>query len=284
MAQYRPQPVLGYFFIPNAVRFDAHYNPARIAFEIYVFRSGRRCGFAQPSRWSPMLRFRPAISKGLFLGVGLISAAIGAYGTNLIQQAEATRDWPTVQGKIVASDIRPGVDETTARPLVRFEYTLRGTIYRSEQFRQDTAGMAIKKSRGGSIGQEIPGGGQGASTLRPGQSLHRSSRTGRPHAGLRNLFGRRGAIGRRRDRDDLVAKVGSEKEMTNFEFRVSDFVIPSPPIAPPGRRSPTGCRAEPALRQSCRRARRTAWSPFSWLPSKPAFVPEPPCRPHARPR
>src|ERR1700678_4078608 len=94
----------------------------------------------------PMLRLRLSVSKGLFLGVGILSAAIGAYGTTLIQQAEATKDWPTTQGKIIVSEIRPGKDDGSSRPLVRFQYGLRGTIYRSEQYRQNTAGESMKKT------------------------------------------------------------------------------------------------------------------------------------------
>ena len=88
--------------------------------------------------------------------MGSLSAAIGAYGTNLIQQAEATKDWPTTQGKIIVSEIRPGKDDGSSRPLVRFQYGLRGTIYRSEQYRQNTAGEPMKKAAAEELIKKYP--------------------------------------------------------------------------------------------------------------------------------
>ena len=103
-----------------------------------------------------MLRLRLTVSKGLFLAVGILSAAIGAYGTNLIQEAEATKDWPTVQGKIVTSEVRPGEADASSRPLVRFQYAIRGTIYRSEQYRQDSVGRAMKKAAAEELVKRYP--------------------------------------------------------------------------------------------------------------------------------
>jgi hypothetical protein len=91
-----------------------------------------------------MSEIRSAVGKGLFLAVGVLSAAIGAYGTNLIQKADAAKDWPTKQGKIVAAEIRPGDTAGYSRPVVRFEFTLHGTIFRSEQFREGVAGQSMK--------------------------------------------------------------------------------------------------------------------------------------------
>ncbi len=107
-----------------------------------------------------MLRLRLTISKGLFLAVGIFSAAIGAYGTNLIQDANSTKDWPTVQGKIVTAEVRPGGTEGKSRPAVRFQYSLRGSIYRSEQYRRNVAGQLMNTAAAEALVKKYPVGTQ----------------------------------------------------------------------------------------------------------------------------
>jgi hypothetical protein len=102
-----------------------------------------------------MLRFRPAIDKAIFLAVGMLSAALGAYGTNMVLQAESTRDWPTAPGKIVTAEIRPGDAATNGRAAIRFEYAIRGSIYRSEQYRTG-AGQIVPRDAAEAVIQKYP--------------------------------------------------------------------------------------------------------------------------------
>jgi hypothetical protein len=107
-----------------------------------------------------MSQFQSALRKGLFLAIGLLGTATGYYGTKQIQDAAATNDWPTIDGKIVTSEIQPATKESPERPFVRFEYSLRGTIYRSSQYRQGVAGNTFSKAAAEELIKKYPVGKQ----------------------------------------------------------------------------------------------------------------------------
>lgn len=77
----------------------------------------------------------PVIPAGILT---LIGGLLALFGTRALRRAASARDWPSVDGEIIASYIhesRGSKGKTMYRPVVRFSYDVQGKTYTSERVR-----------------------------------------------------------------------------------------------------------------------------------------------------